>query len=85
MDGIQLNSLDPSGRDHRLADPEQTNEDRANRLRDDFEGWNRRVDEWSDEEVHEVGDEEVAARMEERVSSKSSRGKSWGDWWEKEM
>lgn len=69
----------------------ETAEDRTQRLRDDFEGWNREDDEvWSgDEDEPELDAEEVERRMTERDGGKGSdvmaKRRRWGEWWEKEM
>jgi solute carrier family 35 protein C2 len=79
-DAVPLNSLD------RRGDPDETDEDRANRLRDDFEGWGRRDDDWSDAES-EADAEEVEQRRQDRQERAGAiKGeKSWGLWWDKSM
>lgn len=75
--------------------PRETAEDRTQRLRDEFEGWNR-SDEWSrrsseDSTGEEVEADEVERRMTERDGGKGSmasmgaKRRAWGEWWEKEM
>jgi len=79
-DAVPLNSLD------RRADADDTDEDRANRLRDDFEDWGRRDEDWSDAES-EAAAEEVERRRQDRQSHAGSAAdvKSWGTWWDKSM
>jgi solute carrier family 35 protein C2 len=69
----------------------ETHEDRVERTTSDFEGWN---DDWreDDDEEDEVADEEVERLRAQREGSGmgeqrkgSVLGRSWGDWWEKEM
>jgi solute carrier family 35 protein C2 len=71
----------------------ETHEDRVERTTSDFEGWN---DDWreDEEDEDEVADEEVerlraqreGSGMGERPKGSGSvLGRSWGDWWEKEM
>jgi len=85
--GVPLASLESStalDRQRHAYPPDESNEDRTNRLRDDFEGWNG--DEGSDEDDAELGDAEVQRRRNERVKTGHDHGgKSWGEWWEKEM
>lgn len=83
-DGLPLDAL-ADGSSHRdgrahAYPPDETSEERANRLRDEFEGWNRE-DEWSEEEETI---EEVERRRLEKVGIAKGT-KSWGQWWEKEM
>lgn len=76
----------------------ETPEDRTQRLRDDFEGWNQHPEEdaWSQSQSRsrssqeEVEVDEVERRMLEREGGVGSGGKggkrrAWGEWWEKEM
>ena len=64
----------------------ETPEERTQRLRDEFEGWERASSTWSDGD--EVEEDEVERRMSEREGGKgvtpAVRGK-WGEWWGKEM
>ncbi len=87
-DGVSLASLDPSAtldQQRHVYPPEETAEERTNRLRDDFEGWNRDREEfWTDDGDGEVEQEEVERRRNDRVG-KEKGGRSWGEWWEKEM
>ena len=84
-DAVPLSSM--TGR--RETEPE-TNEERSNRLRDDFEGWDRRdADEWSEEDDEPEAElEEVATRREQRNGvggTDLDSSKSWGAWWEKSL
>lgn len=85
-DAVPLNSI-PTRRE---ADPE-SDEERVNRMRDDFEGWdNHDRDDWSDEEDDEpeADMEEVATRREQRNGEGGTEidsGKSWGSWWDKTL
>ncbi|OCF44162.1 solute carrier family 35, member C2 [Kwoniella heveanensis CBS 569] len=78
----------------------ETDEERTNRLRDDFEGWDRpENDDWSgsgsddEEEADEVDTDEVDRRRNQRLNaggggagSKGGSGRSrWGEWWDKAM
>lgn len=66
----------------------ETAEDRTQRLRDEFEGWGREDETWSDGDADdEVEDDEVERRMTERDGSKGvTTGRTrWGEWWGKEM
>nr|XP_031857231.1 uncharacterized protein CI109_007350 [Kwoniella shandongensis]KAA5524303.1 hypothetical protein CI109_007350 [Kwoniella shandongensis] len=103
--GVAMSRLNSSGTAKHVyppgvvgTDPEEEREERMNRLRDDFEGWddpNREEDEeWSeDDEVDEADEEEVERRRKERelASDGGSGGKvgkgrkRWSEWWEKEM
>lgn len=70
--------------------PIETDEERTNRLRDDFEGWDRRDEDWSeaDEDEAEADLEEVEARRRERddaVGKDDSTARSWGAWWDKSL
>ncbi|WVQ78542.1 hypothetical protein IAT38_000628 [Cryptococcus sp. DSM 104549] len=67
----------------RERDRLQAEEDRVNRARDDFEGWDREgSDTWSEE----AEEEEVERRRNEREGGEGRGGKNkWGEWWEKEM
>ena len=86
-DGVPLASLDSSialDRQRPGYSREETAEDRTNRLRDEFEGWNG-VD-GSDEDDPEAGEGEVERRRNERVRTDHDDGiGSWGEWWDKEM
>jgi hypothetical protein len=72
---------------------EETEEERLERLTDDFEGWDddREASEWSEEGAEaEAG--EVEVRRKERLGLGGGEGevkmgysRSWGSWWEKEM
>jgi len=74
----------------RNVEPE-TDEERANRMRDDFEGWDRQdADDWSDndDDEPEADMEEVATRREQRNGEGGTEidaAKSWGSWWDKTM
>ncbi|WVF72026.1 hypothetical protein IAT40_006838 [Kwoniella sp. CBS 6097] len=77
----------------------ETDEERTNRLRDDFEGWDRPDnDEWSgsEDEEEEVDADEVERRRNQRIGSlngggggEASKGGTgggrWVDWWDKAM
>lgn len=64
----------------------ETDEERTNRLRDDFEGWGRREEDWSDADEDEADLEEVEARRQERDGKgDTATAKSWGTWWDKEL
>ncbi|ORY28288.1 triose-phosphate transporter family-domain-containing protein [Naematelia encephala] len=75
---------------------DESEQERAVRLRDEFEGWNESRS-WSEEDGEEVDEDEVARRREDRENaagpasaSASSRGgggksKSWGTWWDSSM
>ncbi|WVW82903.1 hypothetical protein I302_104917 [Kwoniella bestiolae CBS 10118] len=71
-----------------LGKSKETEEERTQRLRDDFEGWdnNANDDEWSDNE-DEAEEDEVQRRRNERLGNESGgdRKNSWGDWWDKEL
>ncbi|WVR05461.1 hypothetical protein IAU60_002477 [Kwoniella sp. DSM 27419] len=81
---VPLSELDrerPKAKDHSYPPSmaEETEEERTRRLRDDFEGWGRVDDEWSEDD-EEAGEDEVQRRREERTG-----GKRWGEWWDKAM
>jgi solute carrier family 35 protein C2 len=66
----------------------ETEEDRTQRLRDEFEGWGRESSSWSgdDADPDEVDEDEVERRMAEREGGKGvGKGGKWGEWWAKEM
>lgn len=85
-EAVPLSSM--AGR--RNVEPE-TDEERANRMRDDFEGWDRQdADDWSDndDDEPEADMEEVATRREQRNGEGGTEidaAKSWGSWWDKTM
>ena len=86
-EGMTLTPLRRSPNPSSLSRAESS-EERAARLRDDFEGWDRADDDWSDAEAEEeAGLDEVAQRREEREhgTTTASREKSWGPWWDKSM
>ncbi|WWC60930.1 uncharacterized protein I303_103506 [Kwoniella dejecticola CBS 10117] len=75
-----------------LGKPKETDEERAQRLRDDFEGWDHGSpdDEWSDQEEDVLDDNEIQRRRNERIGQENQiddRGKrkGWGDWWDRKM
>ncbi|WWD01214.1 hypothetical protein V866_008155 [Kwoniella sp. B9012] len=68
-----------------LGKNKETEEERTQRLRDDFEGWdndNNGDDDWSEDEPEA---EEVQRRRDERLGIDAGRKNSWGDWWNKEI
>lgn len=78
-----------SSKDHMYPPAQPLNdrdsqEDRMQRRRDDFEGWN---DSWSEDEEGEEEEEEVLKRRRERIGDDKAgdTGGSWGKWWDKEM
>ncbi|KAK8869652.1 hypothetical protein IAR55_000220 [Kwoniella newhampshirensis] len=97
--GVPMSRLDSSSTGKHVyppiggeVDDGDDGEDRINRMRDDFEGWddpNRQdEDDWSEDE-QEVDEEEVERRRKERegglgISKKIDRGR-WARWWDKEM
>ncbi|WRT67304.1 uncharacterized protein IL334_004272 [Kwoniella shivajii] len=81
--GVPLTQLGKVGKNKKESD-----EDRTQRLRDDFEGWDhQREDEWSEED--EVDEDEVERRRNQRIEGDTEpEGKKphgWGDWWDKEL
>ncbi|WVQ98894.1 hypothetical protein IAU59_006025 [Kwoniella sp. CBS 9459] len=100
LDEVPLDSLNSGGKTRPrqgrvIAQAEaETDEERTNRLRDDFEGWDRPDhDEWggSEDEEEEVDQDEVERRRNQRLDvsgadgSKGTGGRRWGDWWDRSM
>ena len=90
-DEVPLASLDSSAtldRQRRAfaRHPGETAEDRIIRLRDEFEGWNGEGtgSEEDDEDREDREEDESERRRNERIG-RDDGGKSWGEWWEKEM
>lgn len=75
------------------ANAKEADEERVQKRRDDFEGWNENWSEGEDEdddEEEEQGEEEVLKRRLERegpgMGQRTATGeRSWGRWWQKEM
>ncbi|OCF55819.1 solute carrier family 35, member C2 [Kwoniella mangroviensis CBS 10435] len=68
-----------------LGKNKETEEERTQRLRDDFEGWdndNNGDDGWSEDEPEA---EEVQRSRDERLGNDAGRKNSRGDWWDKEI
>ena len=85
IDEVPLASLDSSATldRPRRGYAGETAEDRVIRLRDEFEGWNgEETGSEEDDEDHE--EDEIERRRNERIG-RDDGGKSWGEWWEKEM
>jgi solute carrier family 35 protein C2 len=85
--------IEGDGEDHtyppsppREAEIEMTNEERADRRRTEFEGWNDRDwDEGDEEEEGEMEVQRLRNHREGKGRSSGGLGRSWGEWWDKEM
>ncbi|WWC69272.1 uncharacterized protein I206_103210 [Kwoniella pini CBS 10737] len=72
-----------------LGKPKESDDDRTQRLRDDFEGWDNGNpdDEWSGPE-DELDEDEIQRRMNDRMGNEGdggTKGKGWGEWWDKKL
>lgn len=80
-DAVPLSSLEP-----RRVEAE-SEEERVNRLRDNFEGWDNREDrDWSDEESEaDLGEVDARRKQREGDREDQSATRSWGRWWDQSM